>query len=130
MPTTQFRYLVPTQPQVGQHDFERTARLLHTRSGIVLGAHKQDMVARTLDNRLTKLGIGSAGEYLSFLEQNPQSPEWDHFINAFTINHTAFFREQHHFDILSEFVRTRTSAVAIWCAAASTGIFIARTGRR
>ncbi len=121
MPTTQFRYLVPTQPQVGQQDFERTARLLHTRCGIVLGAHKHDMVARTLDSRQTKLGVGSAAEYLSFLEQNPQSPEWDKFVNAFTINHTAFFREQHHFDILSQFVRTRTGSIAIWCAAASTG---------
>lgn len=121
MPTTQFRYLVPTQPQVEQHDFERTARLLHARCGIVVGAHKHDMVARTLDNRRSRLGVGSAAEYLSFLEQNPQSPEWDLFINAFTINHTAFFREQHHFDILSEFVRTRSSALSIWCAAASTG---------
>src|SRR5690606_11425778 len=50
-----------------------------------------------------------------------QSPEWDLFINAFTINHTAFFRERHHFDALAEFVRTRQSPVAIWSCAASTG---------
>ncbi|HEY9280467.1 MAG TPA: CheR family methyltransferase [Eoetvoesiella sp.] len=121
MPSTQLRYLIPAQPQVEQQDFERTARLLHARSGIVLGGHKHDMVARTLSNRSRKVGAASMSEYLSFLELNAQSPEWDHFINAFTINHTAFFREQHHFDILTEFVRTRKGAISIWCAAASSG---------
>src|SRR5690606_8831511 len=54
-------------------------------------------------------------------QQDPQTPEWHAFVNAFTINHTAFFREQHHFKILADFVRTRKAPVSVWCCASSTG---------
>ncbi|HWK59941.1 MAG TPA: CheR family methyltransferase [Eoetvoesiella sp.] len=121
MPVPQYQFLIPAQPEVGQDDFEHAARLLKRRAGIMLGSHKREMAARTLSTRSQKLGLESIAQYLTVLEQNQSSAEWNAFINAFTINHTAFFREQHHFEILSEFVRTRKSPISVWCAAASTG---------
>src|SRR3546814_1188819 len=60
-------------------------------------------------------------QYLDQLEQNPQSGQWETFVNAFTINHTAFFREQHHFNILAKFARSRKKPLSVWCCAASKG---------
>ncbi len=112
---------MPVLAEAGQQDFERSARILRARAGIVIGTHKHEMVARTLGLRAKGLGLRTIKEYLDFLEHNPATPEWDSFINAFTINHTAFFREQHHFDILSKFAKSRKKPFSVWCAAASTG---------
>ncbi|HNX71871.1 CheR family methyltransferase, partial [Rivihabitans pingtungensis] len=45
----------------------------------------------------------------------------EHFVNALTTNLTYFFREEHHFPILAEHLRTLSGEVNIWCCAASTG---------
>ena len=110
----------PALPKADAQDLGRTVDLLHKRAGIVLGDHKKDMAARTLGLRAHHAGLGAVRDYLNYLEQNPQSEEWDRFISAFTINHTAFFREQHHFQILADFVRTRRKPISIWCCASST----------
>lgn len=112
---------MPTLPEVGQNDFERASRLLHARTGIVLGAHKREMAERTLGLRARHVGATTVREFLDHLEKNPESPHWEAFVNAFTINHTAFFREAHHFDILASFAKARGKPFAVWCAASSTG---------
>ncbi|KJT88051.1 chemotaxis methyltransferase CheR [Salmonella enterica subsp. enterica serovar Heidelberg str. 76-0300] len=61
------------------------------------------------------------GRYLSMLEANQNSAEWQAFINALTTNLTAFFREAHHFPILAEHARRRHGEYRVWSAAASTG---------
>lgn len=114
-------FTLPSLAVVEPNDFPRAARILHGRAGILLGTHKQDMAERTLGLRAKSLELASVREYLDHLERNPHSPEWEGFVNAFTINHTAFFREQHHFEILAEFVKTRKKPLDIWCAASSTG---------
>ncbi|WP_322994671.1 CheR family methyltransferase [Castellaniella sp.] len=108
-------------PKADAADVARVVEILHRRAGIVLGDHKKDMAARTLGLRTQHSGHRSVRDYLSFLEQNPQVEEWDRFISAFTINHTAFFREQHHFQILADFVRTRRKPISVWCCASSSG---------
>ncbi|NYT65068.1 methyltransferase domain-containing protein [Alcaligenaceae bacterium] len=114
-------FSLPALSVVESNDFTRAARILHTRAGILLGSHKRDMAERTLGLRAKKVNFATVREYLDLLEQSPHSPEWENFVNAFTINHTAFFREQHHFEILGDFVKTRTKPLSIWCAASSTG---------
>jgi chemotaxis protein methyltransferase CheR len=114
-------FTMPTLPEVGHNDFERAARILRTRAGIVLGGHKQEMAERTLAMRAKSLGMANVKEYLDHLEQDSKSPQWEAFVNAFTINHTAFFREQHHFAILAKFAKTRKRPFSLWCCASSTG---------
>src|SRR5690625_3275535 len=79
------------------------------------------MVERMLAMRSRTLRMAAASEYLEFLEHNTEVPEWQEFINAFTVNHTAFFRERHHFDILARFAQSRERPLTIWSAACSTG---------
>lgn len=110
-----------TPLRIAPEDFAQASRLLCERTGILLGNHKEEMAARVLDAQARKQGHESISAYLVFLRQNPQAEAWQTFINAFTINHTAFFRERHHFDILADFAKTRSGPLHVWCAAASTG---------
>lgn len=113
--------MAPSVLPVSAEDFARAARMLHQRTGIVVGEHKREMATRTLSMRARKLGVQSVSDYLGYLSQNPDGFEWEDFVNAFTINHTAFFRENHHFETLKTFIKTRTAPINIWCSAASTG---------
>ena len=96
--------------------------MIHARAGIALAEGKMDMVYSRLVRRLRATGQDSFGEYLSQLELEPSSAEWEQFTNALTTNLTAFFREPHHFDILRDYLAGhRARRLRIWCAAASTG---------
>ena len=49
-------------------------------------------------------------------------PEWQAFINCLTTNLTSFFREAHHFEILTQRLQHwQAPRCRIWCNAASTG---------
>lgn len=111
----------PDLPKAKAEDLARAIQALQQRTGIVLGKHKMDTAAHTLGLHTHRLGLACVRDYLALLNQNPSSPEWDRFINTFTINHTAFFREQHHFKILADFLRNRKKPLSVWSCAASTG---------
>ncbi|MEZ2720644.1 protein-glutamate O-methyltransferase CheR [Paenalcaligenes hominis] len=114
-------FALPGMPTMTAADFERAARLIKLRSGIVLGSHKEDMVARNLGLCTKRLGLDRVSDYLDHLDKHPESTEWDKYISIFTINHTAFFREQHHFDILGRFVKELKKPISIWSSTCSTG---------
>lgn len=101
--------------------FRRICQLIYQRAGIVLADHKRDMVYNRLVRRLRTLGLEDFGHYLGMLEANPNSAEWQAFINSLTTNLTAFFREGHHFPVLAEHARKRQGEYRVWSAAASTG---------
>ena len=110
-----------------ERDFRRIARLIHDRAGISLSPHKRDMVYSRLARRVRATGMQRFDDYLDALERG-DGEEWEHFTNALTTNLTSFFRESHHFDMLSEHLiaayaaRTdRRTPLTIWCCAASTG---------
>jgi len=106
---------------LAQSDFLRCTRLLHVRTGIVVGAHRRDVISRIVAAKVEKHGMSSPAAYLDLLERQPGSAAWQAFVNACTVNHTAFFRERHHFDRLASFAKNRPAPLAIWCCAASTG---------
>lgn len=103
-------------------DFERVKAIIHRKAGIHLGESKKQLVYSRLARRLRVLQLADFSAYLAILEQN--SSEQEEFINALTTNLTSFFREPHHFKILSDFVASRQfdqKKMRIWCAASSTG---------
>ena len=102
--------------------FRRICQLIYQRAGIVLADHKRDMVYNRLVRRLRTLELDDFGRYLGMLEANPNSAEWQAFINSLTTNLTAFFREAHHFPVLADHARRRSGGeYRVWSAAASTG---------
>ena len=102
-------------------DFARVQALIYQRAGISLHDGKHAMVYSRLSRRLRDTGHSSFHDYLCWLETH-DGPEWQEFVNALTTNLTAFFREQHHFEIFASHLRSRPSANwRVWCNAASTG---------
>jgi chemotaxis protein methyltransferase CheR len=103
-------------------DFHRVRELIFKHAGISLTDSKQHMVYSRLGRRLRALGMDRFSDYLTRLESGDKA-ELQAFTNALTTNLTAFFREEHHFPILADYVGglARSRAVTLWCAAASTG---------
>lgn len=104
------------------HDFERIRKLIYERAGISLSPIKRDMVYSRLARRLRATGLKNFSDYLQLLEQG-DPVEMEAFTNSLTTNLTAFFREEHHFPLLQEFLRPkmRQPNISIWCSASSTG---------
>lgn len=123
IPGGQPSFLLPMTQRLALSDahFRRICQLIYQRAGIVLADHKRDMVYNRLVRRLRTLGLDDFGRYLSMLEANANSAEWQAFINSLTTNLTAFFREAHHFPVLAEHARKRSGEYKVWSAAASTG---------
>jgi len=109
--------------QMSERDFERVRKLIYARAGIVLSAHKEDMVYSRLSRRLRALGLTRFSDYLEWVEAD-RNGEMQAFTNSLTTNLTVFFRENHHFEMLSQQfgqMQGRRPKIAIWCAASSTG---------
>lgn len=102
-------------------DFARVRKMIYAAAGISLAESKHEMVYSRLARRLRATGINSFQQYLDTLEAQSGSDEWEAFTNALTTNLTSFFRENHHFPILSEHMRKVGKPISIWCCASSTG---------
>lgn len=103
-------------------DFSRVQALIYERAGISLHDGKHAMVYSRLSRRLRETGHQSFNDYLDDLGAQ-DAPEWQEFVNALTTNLTSFFRESHHFEILSTHLKSGQGGHPwrIWCSAASTG---------
>ena len=105
-----------------QDDFTRIRALIYQSAGISLAPGKKDMVYSRLARRLRARQLDSFTDYLRLLEGGDLQ-EMEAFINALTTNMTSFFREPHHFQILSEKLAQlpKNRPVTIWSCASSTG---------
>ncbi|HTN93142.1 MAG TPA: CheR family methyltransferase [Gallionella sp.] len=105
-----------------EKDFKRVCKLIYEYAGISLKPSKQDMVYSRLARRLRANGIDNFRDYLALLESD-NGVEWEAFVNSLTTNLTSFFREPHHFPLLSEHAirQRRLHPISLWCSAASTG---------
>jgi len=102
-------------------DFEEVRKLIYDHAGIALSDAKEDMVYSRLARRLRATGLKTFRDYLGLL-RNGDEAEWEAFVNSLTTNLTDFFRENHHFVILREFLRSRADRpIRLWSSASSTG---------
>lgn len=103
-------------------DFDRVQAMIYKRAGISLHDGKHAMVYSRLSRRLRETGYQSFHDYLGWLE-SAEGPEWQEFVNALTTNLTSFFREQHHFEIFADLLKSKPLGTSwrVWCSAASTG---------
>jgi chemotaxis protein methyltransferase CheR len=100
-------------------DFNRVRAMLYDAAGIKLADSKDSMVYSRLARRLRALKITRFTDYLHYLETH--TDELEHFINGLTTNLTSFFRENHHFEMLSRYLKSAHGQQRIWCTASSTG---------
>jgi chemotaxis protein methyltransferase CheR len=96
-------------------------QLIYQHAGISLSPLKQDMVYSRLARRLRARGDKTFSAYLDRALREPE--EWETFVNSLTTNLTSFFRESHHFEILTQRLRAlgNKGTIRIWCSASSTG---------
>ena len=93
--------------------FKRFSELVYHECGINLHDGKVQLLAARLAKRMRRTAIDSVDEYLRLLEGGNR--ELIDFIDAISTNHTYFFRENHHFEIIEN------GHFDIWCAASSSG---------
>ncbi|MFZ5484936.1 MAG: CheR family methyltransferase [Pseudomonadota bacterium] len=102
-------------------DFEEVRKLIYDHAGIALSEAKEDMVYSRLARRLRATGLKTFRDYLALLKSGHEA-EWEAFVNSLTTNLTDFFRENHHFVILKEFLKQRRDRpITVWSSASSTG---------
>lgn len=102
-------------------DFNRIRKMIYSLAGISLSESKDDMVYSRITRRLRALKINSFKDYLDLVEFGKNEAEVEHFINSLTTNLTAFYREEHHFPVLADYIKKTPGEIRIWCSAASTG---------
>jgi chemotaxis protein methyltransferase CheR len=111
--------------ELTESDFRMIADIIHREAGIVVREHKQAMVRGRLARRVRELGLGSISDYCNRLKGSDLAVELPGLLNALTTNHTAFYREEHHFVHLEQIalpaLNTGTERLRVWCAAASSG---------
>ncbi|MBP8273604.1 MAG: protein-glutamate O-methyltransferase CheR [Acidobacteria bacterium] len=112
---------------LGDRELARIATLVRTKAGITLTPAKRPLIIARLQKRLRHLKLKSYADYLTLLETDTSGAELTTFLDALTTNHTYFFREEQHFDLLAKVVapewrKTHPSGpIKIWCAACSSG---------
>jgi chemotaxis protein methyltransferase CheR len=115
-------------PRPTPTDMRRIASLVYSRSGIALRPDvKEAMVVARLQKRLRTGGFTRFADYLRHVEEDRTGTEMTALLDALTTNHTSFFREPAHFELLAERVVQPLVAqggarpITGWSAACATG---------
>jgi chemotaxis protein methyltransferase CheR len=127
MPESAFTDTGSYGPALGDAEFEFIRHVVGENAGIVLGPNKRQLVQGRLARRLRELRLNSYHEYCEHVRRSGPE-ELVGLINALTTNVTAFFRENHHFEALAQYMlpeAMRRNAAArrirVWSAGCSTG---------
>ena len=114
-------------PQITEDEFRRLADFLYRRTGMVFTETKRYYVERRILERIVATSSQSFAGYFAYLRSEVRD-EVEHLINAFTVNETYFYREDHQLaclssDLLKERVITKRpgDTIRIWSVPCSTG---------
>lgn len=115
---------------MSKDDFDAIRAFVHKAFGIALSPAKMPLVKMRLRNIVQSRGLASAREYVSKVLSSPSAEAVSELADAITTNHTFFWRENAHFELLERRLlqehKDKNKSVIkpslrIWCAAASTG---------
>jgi chemotaxis protein methyltransferase CheR len=114
-------------PALTEDEFRRLCEFIYRRTGMVFTEAKRYYVERRVVERMTETGSASFANYFAHLRADARG-EIEQVINAFTVNETYFYREDHQLqclsaDLLASRVRSKRKgdAIRIWSAPCSTG---------
>jgi len=114
-------------PALSEDEFRRLCEFLYRRTGMVFTEAKRYYVERRVIERMLETGSGSFTNYFAHLRADTRG-EIEQIINAFTVNETYFYREDHQLqcltsDLLAQRVRNKAKGdpIRIWSAPCSTG---------
>ena len=89
-PEAQGPHAVP----VTQEDIRRLCEFLYRRTGMLFDDSKRYYIDRRLIERIAATDSGSFQSYFATLRSDADH-EIEHLVNAFTVNETYFYREDH-----------------------------------
>ena len=114
-------------PPVSEEEFRKVCEFLYRRTGMLFTEAKRYYVQRRISDRMAFLDISSFTTYFAYLRSDAEG-EIEKFINAFTVNETYFYREEHQLrclssDLLAERVLAKRpgEALRIWSVPCATG---------
>jgi chemotaxis protein methyltransferase CheR len=114
-------------PPITEDEFRRLAEFLYRRTGMVFTETKRYYVERRISERIVATSNQSFADYFAYLRSDVRD-EVEHLINAFTVNETYFYREDHQLACLSaDLLKERVAAkrhgdtIRIWSVPCSTG---------
>jgi chemotaxis protein methyltransferase CheR len=112
---------------VTEDEFSRLSEFLYRRTGMIFADGKRYYVQRRLEERMAATASASFASYFARLRTD-QNGEVEQFVNAFTVNETYFYREEHQLRCLTSALlgervaaRRRDQALRIWSMPCSTG---------
>ena len=115
-----------SHPPLSANALRQICEFLYQRTGMAYGEAKRYYIERRVTDRIDRSGASSVQAYLTLLQSNAAEAEL--LINAFTVNETYFYREQHQLQCLSrallpEIAATRRPGdlIRIWSVPCSTG---------
>ncbi len=118
--------MVEPEP-ISAEEFSRLTDFLYRRTGMIFAEPKRYYVQRRVDERMKATGAKTFADYFARLRSDADG-EIEQFVNAFTVNETYFYREEHQLrcltaDMLSERIAARRpgGALRIWSVPCSTG---------
>lgn len=113
---------------MNQETFEQFKEFIETNLGIKIPQTKKVMLESRLAKRLRALKLDTYEEYCDYVfSPDGLEGEVQQLIDTVTTNETDFFRESHHYDILTdrilpEFIlNDRLDEINVWSVAAATG---------
>ncbi len=117
---------------LSDREFDKIRERIYKIAGISLGDAKRTLVVSRLSKLIRAKELKSFDAYVDFLDKRATAADKQTFVNALTTNLTRFYREDHHFDHLVEYVRGLISGphqksangkprLRIWSAGCSTG---------
>ena len=107
-------------------EFENLLTYLRQSRGFDFTGYKRSTLMRRVHKRMQYLSIETFGEYLDYLEVDPE--EFNHLFNTILINVTAFFRDISAWEYLAKQVlpkivarKNNSDPIRVWSAGCASG---------
>ncbi len=121
--------MLPTEiVELSQKEYELFRDLIYQQVGINLGDSKAQLVRSRLGKRLRDGKFRNYREYYDYVKRDATGRELEQLIDAISTNTTHLFRENRHFEFLTETLRKwcepgrqHRAQIRIWSAACSSG---------
>ena len=114
--------------RINEQQFLFLTDYLARKYGLKLKEDKKTLLESRLYSRINKLGMRSIDEYIQFVFKNEQGKnEYQFFVDIITTHKTFFFRENHQFAFMVDFLKNSfgksitSNHINIWSAGCSTG---------
>lgn len=114
-------------PDMSDNEFSKWCTLLEERIGMDLSEQRRAFLQSKLRLRMQALDMASYSDYLELVSSRAGLVEWSTLIDTLTIQETRFYRDPASFDLLKDFILTRSleddrqNSFDVWSVGCSSG---------